>query len=180
MANDLGLQSQDAVPVPARVTAHHLSGAHPHYDPDPHAHPGLHVIALIEAIKGVLALLAASGLEILGPRPLRGFVHGLIERFQLDPEHGVLAAFARQISTDAVHVAAAAVFAYGIVHLIQAWGLWRAKAWASWLGCISAAIYLPLDLVALWRHPGWLTVAVLALNLLVVWVLARDLIRRRY
>ena len=35
----------------------------PHYHPDPHAHPGLHIIALVEAVKGVLGLLAASGLE---------------------------------------------------------------------------------------------------------------------
>ena len=35
---------------------------HPHYNPDPHAHPGLHVIALVEATKGALAVLAASGL----------------------------------------------------------------------------------------------------------------------
>ena len=40
---------------------------HPHYNPDPHAHPGLHAIAMFEAAKGLLALLAASGLEILGP-----------------------------------------------------------------------------------------------------------------
>ena len=37
------------------------------YNPDPHAHPGLHVIAVVEAVKGSLALLAASGLELLGP-----------------------------------------------------------------------------------------------------------------
>ena len=53
---------------------------HPHYNPDPHAHPGLHVIALIEAIKGSLAVLAASGLELLGPAPLRRWVHALITR----------------------------------------------------------------------------------------------------
>ena len=40
---------------------------HPHYNPDPHAHPGLHAIALVEGSKGALALLAASGLELLGP-----------------------------------------------------------------------------------------------------------------
>ena len=39
-----------------------LDPSHPHYNPDPHAHPGLHIIALIEAVKGVLAVLAASGL----------------------------------------------------------------------------------------------------------------------
>ena len=74
-----------------------------------------------------------------------------------------------------MHLAAAVVFAYGVLRLLEAWGLWRAKAWASWLGCISAAIYLPLDVYALYRHPGWTSWAVLAVNLIVVAVLARDL-----
>ena len=153
---------------------------HPHYDPNPHAHPGLHVIALIEAVKGVLAIIAGSGLVILGPAPLQRWIHVLIARFQLDPEHGALALFAAKISQGAVHLAAAAVVAYGILHLFEAWGLWRARVWASWLGCVAAALYLPLDLYALWRHPGWPALAVLAINLVVVWVLARDIVRRRY
>jgi len=153
---------------------------HPHYNPDPHAHPGLHAIALVEGIKGLLAVLAASGLELLGPAPLLRWVHELIARFQLDPQAGALALFARQISPGSVHWAAAAVMAYGLLHLLEAWGLWRAKAWASWLGCVAASLYLPLDLYALWNHPGWPALAVLAINLLVVWVLARDILRRRY
>ena len=157
-----------------------LHPGHPHYNPDPHAHPGLHAIALVEGIKGLLAVLAASGLELLGPAPLQRWVHALIARFQLDPQHGALALFARQISPDAVHVAAAVVMAYGFLHLIEAGGLWRAMAWASWLGCVAASLYLPLDLYALWRHPGWPALAVLVVNLVVVWVLARDILRRRY
>lgn len=153
---------------------------HPHYNPDPHAHPGLHLIAFIEAAKGTLAVLAASGLELLGPAPLRRWVHALIARFELDPQHGALALFARQISPGAVHWAAAVVIAYGVLHLFEAWGLWRAKVWASWLGCVAAALYLPLDLYALWHHRGWAALTVLAINLLVVWVLARDILRRRY
>ena len=58
-------------------------------------------------------------------------------------------------------------------------GLWRAKAWASWLGCIAAALYLPFDLYALALHRHWLEAVVVAINLLVVWVLARDLMVRR-
>jgi uncharacterized membrane protein (DUF2068 family) len=157
-----------------------LQPGHPHYNPDPHAHPGLHAIALVEGVKGLLAVLAASGLELLGPTPLQRWVHALITRFQLDPKDGALALFARQINPDAVHVAAAVVMAYGFLHLLEAWGLWRAKAWASWLGCVAASLYLPLDLYALWRHPGWPALAVLAVNLAVVWVLARDILRRRY
>ena len=150
-----------------------------HYNPDPHAHPGLHVIAIVEAVKGSLALLAASGLELIGPAPIRRWVDALIAHFQLDPEHGAMAWLAHAINPDAVHLAAAVAALYGIVHLIEGWGLWRAKAWASWLGCIAAALYLPLDLYAIVKHPGWASWLLLAVNVLVVWVLARDIGKRR-
>lgn len=160
--------------------SHSNDPTHPHYNTDPHAHPGLHVVALVEGCKGALAVLAASGLELLGPAPLRRWVHELIMRFQLDPEHGALPMFAKMISPGAVHWAAVAVMAYGLLHLLEAWGLWRAKAWASWLGLVTASIYLPLDIYALMKHPGWPAIAVLVINLLIVGVLARDLLRRRY
>ena len=43
----------------------------------------------------------------------------------------------------------------------------------------AAALYLPFDGYALLRHPGWPALIVFTLNLLVVWVLARDLAKRR-
>lgn len=149
------------------------------YNPDPHRHPGLHVIALLEASKAMLALLAATGLEILGPQPLRDGVNALIRRFSLDPDHGTLPSLLNAINPDAVHLAAAAMIGYGLLHLVEAWGLWKAKAWACWLGCLTASIYLPFDIYAIVRHPGWASWTVLAINLIVVYVLARDLRKRR-
>ncbi len=137
------------------------------------------MIALLEASKAVLALLAATGLEVLGPQPLRDGVNALIRRFSLDPDHGTLPSLLNMISPDAVHLAAAAMVAYGILHLFEAWGLLRAKAWASWLGCVTAGIYLPFDIFAIIRHPGWASWSVLVINLIVVGVLARD-IRKRH
>lgn len=55
-----------------------MSGAH--YNPNPRVHPGLRAIALVELIKGLLALVATSGLELLGPAPLRRWVNELIHR----------------------------------------------------------------------------------------------------
>src|SRR3546814_13061093 len=95
---------------------------HPHYNPDPHAHPGLHAIALVEGVKGLLAVLAASGLELLGPAPLQRWVRELVARFQLDPQSGALARFARPNSPGAVHSAAAAVLAYALPPLPAAGG----------------------------------------------------------
>ncbi|WP_449446280.1 DUF2127 domain-containing protein [Thermomonas brevis] len=150
-----------------------------HYNPDPHAHPGLHLIAVVEAVKGALALLAASGLELLGPAPLQRWIHELIVRFQLDPNHGAIAWLVGAINPGGVHLAALVAALYGAMHLLEGWGLWRAKAWASWLGCITVALYLPFDVYALAKHPGWLSLVVVAVNLAVLWVLARDLVIRR-
>lgn len=149
------------------------------YNPEARAHPGLHVLAVFEGLKGVLALIAAASLEVLGPQPLRHFIAGLITRFNLDPDHGTLPSLLDAINPGAVHLAVAVVAFYAAWRLVEAWGLWRAKAWASWLGCVGTAAYLPLDLYALANHHGWHTWAVLILNLIVVAVLARDLVKRR-
>ena len=149
------------------------------YDPDPHAHPGLHVIAIVEMAKGALALVAASGLEIIGPAPLQRALHALIQHFHLDPSSGITAWLAGAINPTGIHIAAAIAALYGLLHVLEGWGLWRAKAWASWLGCLSAAAYLPFDITAFLRHRHWLEAAAVGMNLLVVWVLARDLFKRR-
>ncbi len=149
------------------------------YNPAPRAHPGLHVLALFEGLKGGLALIAAASLEILGPQPLRNLVTSLIARFNLDPAAGTLPSLLKAIDPDAVHLAVAVVLMYALWRLVEAWGLWRAKAWASWLGCIGTAAYLPLDLYALYHHPGWPAWVVLLVNVIVVAVLARDLVKRR-
>lgn len=149
------------------------------YNPDPKAHPGLHAIALFEGLKGVLALAAATGLVLVGPLPLRRWVEALISRFHLNPEHGALPDLMQQINPQSVHLAVLVVLVYAAMRLAEAWGLWRAKAWASWLGCIGSAAYLPLDLYALYHHPGWHTWAVLIINLAVVAILGRDLLKRR-
>lgn len=143
--------------------------------PEPRSRPGLHAIAVFEAAKGLLALLAAIALEWAGPAPLRDALHGLASHFQTGGGPVPFATALPALDAGSVHLAAATGLLYALMRFIEAWGLWRLRRWASWLGCIGAAVYLPLDLYALHRHPGVLAAIVLAVNLLVVWVLARDL-----
>lgn len=148
------------------------------YDPSPRAHPGLHVIALIELGKGLVSASAAITLALVGPSPIRAFIAAIGERLHFDTQHSALARFIEGITPETVHLAAAAIGIYALLRFTLFWGLWRLKAWASWLGTCATALYVPFCLFAIWRYPGWPTAAVLALNLIIVWVLVRDLRRR--
>mgnify|MGYP003417332258 FL=1 len=149
------------------------------YNPSPRAHPGLHLIALIEFAKGFVSSCATAALLLFGPAPIREFIRRIGERLHFDPQHSAMARVLDQITPDLVHLAAAAIGVYALLRFILFWGLWRVKAWASWLGATAAVLYVPFCSYALWRYPGWPTAAVLTLNLIIVWVLTRDLYKRR-
>lgn len=151
----------------------------PSYDASPRAHPGLHVIALIELVKGLFAGASAIALAAVGPAPIRAVIANVGERLHFDPHHSALGRLLVHITPDTVLLAAVAIGVYAALRFALFYGLWRVRAWASWLGAFAAALYVPFCLYALWRYPGWPTLAVLMLNLTIVGVLVRDLMKRR-
>lgn len=139
----------------------------------------LRAIALFEAAKGALALVAAAALTAVGPDALKHALTGAMSALHLLDADGGRPSLLDRITVETVDIATAIIVVYGIMRLIEGWGLWRHRIWASWLGCIGAALYLPFEVYALWRQPDWLTWGVFLVNLVIVVVLARDIARRR-
>jgi uncharacterized membrane protein (DUF2068 family) len=139
-------------------------------------------IALLEAAKGGLVLLAASGLLALLHEDVHALAARLIEHLHLNP-----ASRAPKIFVDAAahlddrHLVLLAIGAavYAACRLAEAWGLFRERAWAEWLSAISGAVYVPFEVANLWRGGGGLDAAALAVNLAVVALMAAALRRRR-
>jgi uncharacterized membrane protein (DUF2068 family) len=142
-------------------------------------HAGPWLIAIGVAIKSFLALATAVGLEFWGAQGMHDWIGMQIERHHLNPDHGFFATLMKHTGHGDVHTVAAVLVVYASVHGAEAWGLWRDKPWASWLGCIGAALYLPVDGVVLWDHPSWITASVVIINLLVVLILAWNIRRLR-
>lgn len=140
---------------------------------------GLHLIALVELAKGVVSVSTAAALALFGPAPIREAIRRVGELLHFDPQHSAMARVLDQITPDVVYLAASAIGVYAILRFALFWGLWRARAWASWLGAAAAVLYVPFCSYALWRYPGWPTIAVLLLNLVIVWILVGDVVRRR-
>lgn len=136
---------------------------------------GLRAAALFEASKGGVVILAGFGLLALVHRDVQELAEELVRHLHLNPAkrfpHIFLDAAAAATDTRLWGLALAAM-AYALVRFIEAYGLWRQRVWAEWLGIISGSIYVLMELYELTVSVTTLKVVVLAVNLFIVGWLA--------
>lgn len=139
-------------------------------------------IALLEAGKGLLALLAGSGLLLLWNVNLQEAGDELARHLHLNPGrlHGsVLWQALTNSGNDQLHHLALGVLCYAMIRFTEATGLWFDRRWAEWLGVFSGGIYIPFEISELLHRPGLLSLTLLTLNVLIVVYLSLRLVRRR-
>ncbi len=68
---------------------------------------------------------------------------------------------------------------YALVRFVEAYGLFRERAWAEWLAALSSGVYVPIEIIELIRKPSLLVTIVLIINVAVVAVMVAALMRRR-
>jgi uncharacterized membrane protein (DUF2068 family) len=132
---------------------------------------GLRAVATLEFAKGVAVVLIAFGLMSLVHRDPWDVVEGLLEFLHIDPYRHFAQALldlADRITEKNLLSAAGIALIYSSLRFVEAYGLWRARAWAEWLAFASGAIYLPFEIIELMKKFDLLRVAILAVNLAVV------------
>lgn len=128
-------------------------------------------VALVEATKGLLVLLAGAGLLSLTPGEVEVGVETILESFRLNPSSGYPRVFldlASQTSDAHLWWLAVGALAYAFVRFAEAFGLWYDRAWAKWLGAVSGAIYIPYEVYGLTQTGSLTMLAVLVVNIAVV------------
>ncbi|MEA3194194.1 MAG: hypothetical protein QOD26_2527 [Betaproteobacteria bacterium] len=145
---------------------------------------GLRAVALFEACKGTLALLAAGGLFYLIPRDFRHIALELVGRLHLNAGKSYPNVFNRILedaSNAQLWMIGVLVLTYAAVRFAEAYGLWLGRRWAEWLAALSGGIYVPVEIYELTRGFGWIKLGALILNAAVVLWMCRVLWRtRRY
>ena len=143
---------------------------------------GLRAIALFEAGKGFLVLAAGTGLLLYVHRDIQPFAEHLLTHLHLNPASRyprIFMRLAEAATPGRIRLLALGALVYSAARLTEAWGLWRARAWAEWLGVATAFIYLPFELRASIARPGIEPVGALLTNLAVITFLGWQLRRRR-
>ena len=136
-------------------------------------------MALFEAAKGALVLIAGFGLAAWLHRDAQRVADLLVGRLHLDAAKRyprIFLELAENISSAQLWTLASAAALYAALRFLEAYGLWRNRRWAEWLAALSGAIYIPFELYELHRGVSWLKLAALLLNAAVVAYMCRVLL----
>ena len=150
------------------------------YRSEVNAPRGLRVIAAMEAFKGVLVLVAGFGLLALVHQDAQALAEELVSHLHLNPARGtprVFLALAADLTDQRLWALAFLAATYAALRFAEAYGLWRARAWAEWLGAVSGGIYVPLEIFELAQKVSPLKLGTLTANLIVVAYLVRALLQ---
>ena len=139
------------------------------------------LVAVFEAAKGALVLLAGFGVLSLVHRNVRVAAAALVGRLHLNPTHRFESSFieaAARVTDTGLWLIASIGFLYALFRFLEAYGLWSGRLWAQWLAVVSGGLYLPLEIYELIQRFTWVRESALIVNLIVVsamtFVLSKD------
>jgi uncharacterized membrane protein (DUF2068 family) len=142
---------------------------------------GLKLIALLEALKGILALVLGLGLLSFFNHDNAQHAESIIRHLHLDPGRHYAHLFINLMADEAdSQLAVWAGFAtlYAAVRGAEAYGLWHGRRWAEWFAALSGAIYIPIEIYELIVRANWIKVGTLVVNIAIVgymaWVLTES------
>lgn len=132
---------------------------------------GVRVVAVFEAAKGLLILLAGFGLLSIVHQDAQQVAEDIVRHFHLNPASRYPRIFidvAGNISDPQLWLMAGFALAYASIRLIEAYGLWRERRWAEWLAVLSGAIYVPIEVYEVLSGISWIKVSTLTVNICIV------------
>jgi uncharacterized membrane protein (DUF2068 family) len=131
---------------------------------------GLRAVAVFESVKGVLVLVLAVALVAVHHR-IEDFAEELLYHLHIDFDHRLAQALmhgASKLGDMRVWTVVSIACSYAAVRFVEAWGLWHRRVWAEWFALLSGALYLPLEILKVAEQATWERIAVLAINLVII------------
>lgn len=129
------------------------------------------LIAVFEAYKGILVLLAGFGLIELIHNDAAELAEALIQYLHLDPAGHyphIFLEVANNASNAKLWSFAALAFAYTLIRFFEGYGLWKNLRWAKWLAAVSGGIYVPFEVYEVITKFSWLPIVILFSNISIV------------
>ena len=140
----------------------------------------LRTVAVFEAAKGAIVLLAGFGVLSLVHHNIKVAAAALVGRLHINPTHRFARSFietASGVTDTGLWMLASIGFLYALFRFLEAYGLWSGRRWAEWLAVVSGGLYLPLEVYELVQRYTWVRVSALVVNLVVILAMAAVLVK---
>jgi uncharacterized membrane protein (DUF2068 family) len=139
---------------------------------------GIRLVALVEAAKGAVLLLAGFGILALVHADVQAVAEALVGHLHLNPASRyprIFIQLAGDLTDARLWLLAGFALTYAGMRFAEAYGLWWQRRWAEWLSVGSGALYMPFEVYELAEGVTALKLLTFTVNLLVVaymgWVL---------
>lgn len=132
---------------------------------------GLRLVAMLEAAKGMLVLLAGFGLLSFIHQNAQEIAEAIIKDFHLNPASHyprIFMELAGKVADVRLWMLALMAASYAVMRLIEAYGLWNGRRWAEWFAVASGGIYMPFEIYELVKGISWIKISTLGINVVVV------------
>ncbi|MBI1820376.1 MAG: DUF2127 domain-containing protein [Nitrospirae bacterium] len=127
-------------------------------------------------VKGtLLILISLKGFSLIN-RDLHQVVDQLIAQFNLDVDRSLIAISLKKIGMINGHflfMISIAVFLYGVLDLVEAYGLHKRRKWAEYLTVFATALFIPFEIYEVLEKITIIRTGALILNCMIVVFLIR-------
>jgi uncharacterized membrane protein (DUF2068 family) len=131
----------------------------------------IRLIAICKLFKAALLIAFGVGAFRLIHKDLGNVLEHWIRALRFDPgQHFLDMALAKasHVSPEQIRKVGVGSFIYAALFLTEGTGLWMRKRWAERLTIIITSSLVPIEIYEIYRHPSWVKVVVLALNVAIV------------
>jgi uncharacterized membrane protein (DUF2068 family) len=131
----------------------------------------LRAIASFELIKGLVVLLAGFGALWLIERDVWDVAVSFLRFLHIKHRYHYADVFLRvaaNITDRQLLLVAVVALLYSTLRFVEAYGLWRKRAWAEWIAFASGTLYLPFEINEMFRRLTVFRVGLFVVNLAIV------------
>jgi uncharacterized membrane protein (DUF2068 family) len=142
----------------------------------------LRLIAIFKFFKAACLIALGIGFVRLVHKDIGDVLQRWIEALRLDPgQHFLDMALAKasNLRPEQIKRLGLGSFVYAGLFLTEGTGLWLRKRWGEWVTVIITGSGIPIEIFEIHRHPSWVKVVVLAINVAIVVYLIYHMRSRR-
>lgn len=139
------------------------------------------LIAYFKFFKGAMLIAIALGARHLMNQDVGEFAYRLVDAFRVDPNNRYIEALLVKLqflSAKQLQELSIGSFFYAAVVITEGTGLALRKHWAEYFTIIVTASFLPLEIIELARRVTPIKIAVMAINLAILWYLIARIFKR--